>query len=166
MKDEDRCRFFKTMPPLRPGFKPDPKDAGFLKGGSAEEIDPVEKVPTFKELGAHMVYMVYGEEVPANETAVFASMNGAPVCWLTQSDEFLQGSDAIKRVFGDLYIADKDPGPALRRLLDGMRVVSDNYPDLKLAFAYDAGTGPQVEGNCEELMDGFRKASKETTVDA
>lgn len=154
MKDGERCRFFRGMPPLKPGFKPNPADPAFLPRGANEEIYPDREAPGMGT-GAHYVYLVTGEGVPAGESAVFATVSGVAMCWLVQSGQVYVGVDAIKRAFGDLVdtSAMHDPGPAIDLIREALLRMSNAFPSVRFVFAVDTGAGLLPEGNDHDLVN-------------
>jgi len=156
MKDGERCRFFRGMPPLKPGFAPNPADPAFLPRGPNEELYPDREAPGVQ--GAHWVYLVSGEGLPPHEVAVFAFANGAPMCWLVQSGRMLMGVNAIKREFGDLVdTAGMDvPAAAIESIREACRALVRTYPLVRVVFAVDTGNGLMAEGNDPILMKNLQ----------
>jgi len=150
------------MPPLKPGFKPNPSDPAFLPRGPNEEIYPDREAPGLGT-GAHFVYLVSGEGVPANECAVFASIHGQLMCWFVQSGQVLVGTDAIKRTFGDLVSTEHmhDPTLAIDAVREGCRALVKAYPRVRLVFAVDPGNGVLLpEGNDTGMIDTLIEAER------
>lgn len=163
-KDGERCRFFRGMPPLKPGFVPS-DSPWFRKGHEHEEIE----VPSgILKLGrAHQVLTLEGADLMTHEVAcigTFRDSNRKRVvyAWFPQSDTFLQGKEALRNVGIKVVDDTHDPSRALDALREAAMRVCAEFPRVKIAMGIDDGAqGLLVEGNVPYLMDALRKAAPE-----
>jgi hypothetical protein len=165
---EDRCRFFKEMPPLKPGFKPNPEDPELRPDGKHHEVEPPDRLANLRR-GAHYVYKVEGEGVDEYEHAcVGVFMVGAgdkqqpvPYAWFSQSDTFIQGEEALERiglpVENDLLTNYAD---ALNGIDGAVQEYIRVWPNHRLAFGFDDGTGLKVFGNDTPMMRALLDSEK------
>jgi len=145
----ERYRYYKTLPPLAPGVKHNDQDPTIV------EIVP----PT--HWAEHYVYAVEGDDIMSNETATFTFINNEPVCWFAQCGMTLQGTDAIKRVFGNLYVADRDRGASVSvaHVCEALQRMAERFPEYKFVFGGNDGSGWKMEStNDPDTMETIREA--------
>lgn len=151
MKDGQRFRFFKGMPPLRPGFTP--KESDVTPGSGNEEIFPPANLPD----RAHYVYMIEGQDVPRYECCVLGAIvvgkGAVPFAWFTQSGEFLQGVEALERIGLKCDDVLHDPTETIGHMHEAVQTFAVNFPSVKIVMAIDDGTGMRCSGNDTALMD-------------
>jgi hypothetical protein len=165
---DDRCRFFKDMPPLKPGFKPNPEDPELRPDGKHHEIDPPDRLGNLRR-GAHYVYKIEGEGVSQYEHACVGAFivgekgkeKPVPYAWFSQSDEFVQGEEALARI--GLPVED-DLGTNYREAANAIdaavREYTNAWPKHRVVFGIDDGTGLRVAGSDVALMRAMIDAEK------
>jgi len=160
MKDGERCKFFKGMPPLKPGFN----DVDDMSGlGVPDEIEIPDGLKGDKHEGAHFVYLVGGDFLPDNEAAVFVMVHGEPVCWLVQCGEVFQGQQAIKRAFGDLVDVEgmNDPHGAVEAVFEACDRLSRAFGIDYVVGIRPGGTDMLFQSNNSDMIDIHREAQEQ-----